>query len=301
LTGQAVTTVLAVVDGGATGTRVRLHDRAQAVLAEAVGGPASLTLGVEQTWRNVETAMRDAIRQAGLDDAEHLDLHLAAGLAGARSPANRAAFHAGDPFGCKSITIVTDGYSSLVGALDGRPGIALAVGTGVTGYALRADGSVVETSGWGFPAGDEGGGAWIGWRALQAFTKWWDRRLVGDSTLFRFLPDQIGKSFDDIQTWLLTARSTQFATLAPCVVKAAEQGDELAESILQDAVAELELVIAALDPPDKDPPIALLGGLAQVFAPRFPDRIRARTVPPKGNALAGLLRILSDRMAEEQR
>jgi glucosamine kinase len=292
---EEIMTILAVADGGATGARVRLHDATHAPLAESTAGPASLTLGVEQTWGNLESAIRDAMRSAGLEMRRHVDLHLAVGLAGGRSPENCAAFRAKDPLGCKSITIVTDGYASLIGALGDGPGIALAIGTGVTGYALRKDGSVDETSGWGFPAGDEGGGAWIGWRALQAFTKWWDHRITEESLIFRTLPERIGEDFDAIQSWLLTARSTEFASLAPYVVDAAKEGDRLAERILDDAVGEHELVIGALDTVEGGP-IALLGGLAQVFEARFREEIRARVVPPKGNALVGLLTILAAEM-----
>lgn len=285
--------ILAVVDGGATGCRIRLHDSAGALLAEATGGPASLTLGVARTWANVAAALREATGRAGIAAVDRGGLRLVAGLAGARSPENRVAFRAGDPFGCTSITIVTDGYASLIGALEGTPGIALAIGTGVTGYVLRSDGSVAEVGGWGFPAGDEGGGAWIGWRAVQAFTKHWDGRLTDDSAVFAALPGRIGRDFDDVQRWLRTARSTEFAALAPLVVAAADEGDTLAETILRDAAAEHALAIAALDERGAALPVALLGGLAPVFAPRLPERIAARLVPPKGNALAGLFRIVT--------
>jgi glucosamine kinase len=297
--GGTVPTALAVVDGGATGCRVRLYDGARALLAEATGGPASLTLGVEQAWRNVEAALREAMGRAASPITEPHALHLAAGLAGARSPENRAAFRAGDPFGCRSITIVTDGYASLLGALEGTPGTALAIGTGVTAYALRADGSVAETGGWGFPAGDEGGGAWIGWRGVQALTKWRDGRTTEESQVFPALAARIGPGFDEIQKWLRSARSTEFASLAPLVVAAADRGDALAERILQDAAAEHALAIVALDLPGEAAPVTLLGGLAPVFAPRLAEPIRARIVPPKGDALSGLLGILTDGLARQ--
>ncbi len=297
--GDGHESVFAVVDGGATGTRVRLHDPARRLLGEGAGGPSSLTLGVDQAWQNIGAALREALRQAGLDGARRPPLRLAAGLAGARSPSNRAAFRAGDPFGCASIVIVTDGYASMVGALGGAPGVAAAVGTGVTAYALHPDGRVVESSGWGFPAGDEGGGAWIGHRAIQAFLKWQDGRLREDSALFDRLPRQVGGDFDAIQVWLRDARSTQFASLAPVVVAAAEAGDALAARILDAAADEVALAIAAVDAPaGSDMPLALLGGLADVIAPRIEPALGRRLIRARGSALDGLLQIALEREAE---
>lgn len=289
-----------VVDGGATGTRVRLHAPAGQALAEAAAGPSSLTLGVAQAWDNVESAVRDACTAASLGDPRDLPLRLVAGFAGGRSPSNRAAFVEQDRLQCTEIRIVTDGYASLIGAHGGRPGVALAVGTGVTAYALGRDGSVRETSGWGFPAGDEGGGAWLGHRALQAHLKALDGRLHDNSAVFDRIASTIGRDFDGIQTWLAGARSTQFASLAPAVTDSAREGDALAERILDAAVVELECAIAAVDGDGTDP-IAVLGGLGPVFSPKLADAIRARIVPAAGSALDGLYLIASGAAVGEAR
>ena len=282
-----------VVDGGGTGTRVRLHAPGGQALAEATSGPSSLTLGVAQAWDNVESAVRDACAAGSLGDPRDLRLQLVAGFAGGRSPTNRAAFTEQDRLGCREIRIVTDGYASLIGALSGRPGVALAVGTGVTAYSLAQDGTVRECSGWGFPAGDEGGGAWLGHRAVQHFLKALDGRYHDTSAVFDILASTIGRDFDGIQTWLATARSTQFASLAPAVTEAARGGDELAEAIVDAALNELESAIAAVDPEGSADPVAVLGGLGGVFAPRFAEPIRARIVPAAGSALDGLYLIAS--------
>jgi glucosamine kinase len=174
----------------------------------------------------------------------------------------------------------------------------LAIGTGVTAYALRPDGSVREASGWGFPAGDEGGGAWIGHRALQAYLKHLDGRHPAPSVLFDAIPAVTGGDFDAIQTWLRTARATQYAALAPAVVEAAASGDPLADAILAAAAAELDACIAAVESAGPGPVVALLGGLAATFAPRLAASTRARLAPPRGTALDGLVRILAGPDAE---
>lgn len=281
-------THMVVVDGGGTGTRVRLHDSDGRVLAETASGPSSLTLGLTQAWDNVEAAVLEACDAGGLGSPRGLQLRMVAGFAGGRSPSNRAEFIAGDRLGCREIRIVTDGYASLIGALRGQPGVVLAVGTGVTAYSLASDGTVRQSSGWGFPVGDEGGGAWLGHRALQAHLKMLDGRQGGDSAVFDRLAAIIGRDFDGIQAWLAAARATQFASLAPAVTESAQEGDPLAVGILGAATSELEAAIAAVEPDGGEHPIAVLGGLTSVFTPRLDDALRARIVPAAGSALDGL-------------
>lgn len=286
---------LVAVDGGATGTRVRVCDAAGRPLGEGRAGPSSLTLGVPAAWESVLAAMRAAFAAAGAGAPEGGAIRLAAGLAGALCAENRAAFREHSPLSGAELTIVTDGYASLIGAFAGAPGVAVAVGTGVTAYALHPGGEVVQASGWGFPVGDEGGGAWIGHRALQAYLKWRDGRRTAPSRLFETLPERLGASLGDIQAWLRKARSTEYAALAPLVVAAAADRDALAEEILREGAAEIAETIDAIDVSTAGLPIALLGGLAEVFGPRLPERHRARLVAPRGNALDGLVRLLLDR------
>jgi glucosamine kinase len=226
---------------------------------------------------------------------------MVAGFAGGRSPSNRAAFLAQDRLGCSEIRIVTDGYASLIGALGGEPGLVLAVGTGVTAYSLSRDGAVRESSGWGFPAGDEGGGAWIGHRAIQAYLKTLDGRLHENSVVFDRIESTIGRDFDGIQTWLAAARSTQFASLSPAVTASAGEGDALAERILDSAVAELEATIAAVDTEGSTDPIAVLGGLGAIFVPRLSAPLKARIAQARGSALDGLYLIATADPAREAR
>ena len=77
------------------------------------------------------------------------------------------------------MTCVSDGYGALIAATGGKPGILLAVGTGVAAMCLNPDGRCLYASGWGFPGGDLGGGAWNGLQAATALT----RHLDGVSDL----------------------------------------------------------------------------------------------------------------------
>ncbi len=268
------------VDGGGTGTRLRAVAAGGHVIGEGTGGPASLTLGVERCWASIGSALRQA-----LGGTVPPGLRLFCGLAGGRSPERQAELRAQDPFGCAEIAVVTDGFAALLGAHAGRPGAILAVGTGVTAYALSRTGEVRSTSGWGFAVGDEGGGAWIGRRALARFTRHLDGRDTAPSRLHTDLGVRVGSAFDAIQRWLATADATAYAGLAPLVIAAAEGGDRVAEAILADAARELDATLAALP---QTGPIAVLGGLAPTFAPRLDPAHRARLSAPRGGVLEGL-------------
>src|SRR6185503_621643 len=91
---------------------------------------------------------------------------LGLGLAGAVAPHLAAAFFRAAP-DYALIVLETDARTALVGAHEGRPGAIVVVGTGAVGEALHADGRRISVSGWGFPVGDEGSGAWLGLRAMR--------------------------------------------------------------------------------------------------------------------------------------
>lgn len=283
----AIRTLIAI-DGGGTGTRVRVTDAEGRVRGEATAGPASLTLGVEQAWASIG----EAIDRAGVD--RHRTggaVAVAAALAGSRNRENRARFHALNPLGVP-VVVMTDGHASLIGALAGRPGTVAAVGTGVAVHRLHPDGRVSSCSGWGFPAGDEGSGAWIGQRAIAWHLRHLDGRDGRESLLGPVLAGRVGSQAGEIQAWLLGAPSTRYASLAPLVIDAAAGGDAVAGGILDAAAAEISCGIDALDRPEPAARVALTGGLGPVLAERLPPGLRRRLVAPEGGALDGLILIL---------
>lgn len=275
-----------VIDGGGTGTRLRAVGEGGAALAETTSGPSSLTLGVEQAWRNVQAGLEALATTTGSGLGVG---RLVCGFAGGRSPERQARFREMARPVCADVVIVTDGFASLLGAHGGRPGVVLAVGTGVAAYALNQDGRVSSASAWGFSIGDEGSGAWIGRRAVSLLSRHLDGRLPDSSALFEALRPRVGGDFNTIQTWLSDANATRFATLAPVVIEAAAAGDDVATRLMDAATEELEIAIAAVD---DGGPVSLLGGLAPVFAPRLSARLAARLTPPRGNALNGLVLML---------
>lgn len=294
--------LMGVVDGGGSGTRVRLITIDFRCLAEGHAGPSLLLLGEDVAWRNIKQAFHNACTAADIPPT--MPYRLVAGLAGSRTLERREKFLAHvaqDNTTGRSIdmTLVSDAYASTLGALGGEPGIVIAIGTGVAACRIDHTYQSKIVSGWGFKGGDEGSGAWIGQRAVWTYLKQLDGRLPQSGRLSEVLAERIGTQVSDIQNWLAKAFSTEFASLAQCIVELAKEGDVIAEEIVYAAIREIEICIAALEVEGIELPIALLGGLASSFSPLFNESIRQRMVEPKGNALMGCEMILDQRCPPE--
>ncbi|MEQ8965481.1 MAG: BadF/BadG/BcrA/BcrD ATPase family protein [Azospirillaceae bacterium] len=295
---MAASDIFIAVDGGASGTRARVTDGAGRALGVGEGGPGSLTLGIEQAWTGIRSAIAAALGEAGLPGDAAAARHVFA-LAGSRHPRNIAAFHAANPLGTP-VTVMTDGYASLIGALAGEPGSVVAVGTGVAGHRLFADGTSIAVDGWGFPAGDEGSGAWIGLEAARLHLRAVDGRGPGDGVLAAALANRLGREVGAIQDWLVGAPSTKYATLAPLVVDAAAAGDPMASDILDRAGEGLDRAVAGLDRDEPAPALGLIGGLAGSLSGRLSEANRRRLVPARGTALDGAVLVMTGAAPEER-
>ena len=276
------------VDGGGSGTRALLTRRDGAVIGAGNAGPSGLSRGVEPAWQAIAAATRRAFESAGLQPAAWNDCALGAGLAGASHRPWRDAFLAADP-GLARIALDSDSFTMLLGAHAGRPGVIVAAGTGSVGEVLRADGSRTGVGGWGFPIGDEGSGAWLGWRAVQHAQAAMDGRAV-TGPLARHVWAICGADAGALLDWCRSAGQFEYAQLAPSVFDA-EVGDAAAAVLLASAVCELEALARALDP-EGALPLAVSGSVGRRLAPRFAPALRARCVELAQGADAGALTLI---------
>ena len=68
----------------------------------------------------------------------------------------------------RSAEVMGDGELALIAAFTGGPGILVNAGTGSIAYARDPQGKLHRAGGFGWQMGDEGGGYWLGRRALAA-------------------------------------------------------------------------------------------------------------------------------------
>jgi glucosamine kinase len=281
------------VDGGGTGTRVRLALPDGTLLGEGASGPSALLHGIPNAWNAVEQAAAAAFAATGTGTPERERIAIGLGLAGVHNKGWAADFIGANP-GYAAVALETDAYTTVLGAHEGRPGAIIALGTGSVGEALCEDGSRREVGGWGFPSGDEAGGAWIGMRAVNHVQHVIDGRAAG-SPFADAVVAACGGSRDAIQAWLASATQTRYAQLARIVLEYAA-GDDTARAIMIEAGNQVGLIAGALDTAGKLP-IALCGGLAEAMRAFLPGELLARIVPANGDSAAGALQLIRRQLA----
>ena len=280
------------VDGGGSSTRARIILPDGRLLGEGKAGASGLMQGIAQAWQHIQLAIARAahtLDQPGLPAPDKYNCALGIGVAGFNNAQWRGVFLAANP-GYMHLAVDTDVFTALLGAHQGQPGALVIAGTGTVAQALYADGRRTTAGGWGFPSGDEGGGAVLGLRAVNLAQQAIDGRRA-PSALTRAVLQAVGPSADDLLTWCCTANQAAFATLAPLVFDS-EAHDPAAAQLLGNAVHTLERLAAAVDP-EGTLPLVLWGSIGQRLAPRLAPALQARLVQPQADALQGAIQLLS--------
>jgi len=144
------------------------------------------------------------------------------------------------------VDVRTDVEIALAAAFGDGPGILINAGTGSIAYARGPDGQLHRAGGHGWQLGDEGGGYWMGRRALAAAARAHDG-LEESSTLLERLLVALGlQTFNDLIRWTATATPAQVAALAPHVLNAAREGETVAQRIVAEAAMELSQLVRVL-------------------------------------------------------
>ncbi len=283
-------TFLIGVDGGGTGTRVTIADANGSELARGSAGPSGLINGTDSAWAAILTAIREAFGLAKLDMPAFASMAIGLGLAGVHNRQWAQQFAEKNP-GFAFLQLETDAYTTVLGAHQGRPGAIVAIGTGSVGEAIRADGSHCEVGGWGFPCGDEAGGAWIGMRAVNHVQQVLDGRMP-PSEFSAAVLEHCGGNVAALFAWLASATQGSYAQIAPLVVKhAGQENNAVAEQIMIAAGQEIVKIALALDQ-TSELPLALCGGLAKPLEHYLPASLRSRLIAPQGDSVTGALLLI---------
>jgi len=205
----------------------------------------------------------------------------------------------------RQVRVLPDGAVALATAFDDGPGILVNAGTGSVAYARDPSGALHRAGGYGWQLGDEGGGYWLGRRALEVAARAQDGRGEGSTLLARLLSALGLQQFDDLVRWTATATPSQVAALAPHVLNAAREGEVVARRAVDQAAAELVELVATLASafPGTGPiPVAVAGGLllphsplAAAFGQRLADEVkRARLVADRIDPALGALKLAAE-------
>lgn len=283
------------VDAGATRSRGRLCDAAGAVLAEAQAGSANFSYDAERAVASLRELWR---KLAGASGSAHDPARTMFAIGGAGLYHGRAqqafAPHFSD---FAALFLMSDGYAALVGAGEGRPSALITIGTGVAGHRLFADGSSIQRDGWGWVAGDRGGGCWIGRRAIRHALEAFDG-IVPASPLSEAVMALLGGGEGLLGGLLSGLGAQRLAEFAPIVLEQAERGCAVSSGILDRAAAHLADLAGALD--CTDVPLYFNGGLARALAPRLLARIGRPAAEAAGDAMHGCLLVAQGKAPPER-
>ncbi len=278
--------VVVAVDGGGSRCRLAAFTGDGELLARVnVDAHASLSISPVAAWQSIDSGIRALRVKLGKPTGWTPD-KLMLGLAGSLKENRREQLLEAMPRGV-NFELVTDGHAQLLGATGGEAGICLAIGTGSVMHWQDESGETGMAGGWGYPVGDEGSGAWLGMKAIQHYIWHIDGRQRR-SSLIEALSVRIGTSVAQVQQWSTESQSSVLAQLAPIVFEHAHLEDDLAQSIVEEAVMQC-FQLLSLAP--EHLPVYVVGGVGDQLRPLLAKSIGNRLFKAKGDALHGLWQI----------
>jgi N-acetylglucosamine kinase-like BadF-type ATPase len=237
------------VDGGATKTHIALMNEAREVRCEGVAGPSNpLRVGVETAVTNIAKAINEACDRDGVSRGDIASATL--GLAGVRRADLKRSVRESfiKRVGIRKVEVVTDAEIALYATTQGKPGLVVIAGTGSVCLGKNENGDMAISGGWGPLAGDEGGGVGIAQQALHTIAKASDGRGV-PTMLSQRASEYFRASGPEnliVAIYSPQVDNSRIAGFARLVVETAQDGDEIAMQILNDAGFELGLAACAV-------------------------------------------------------
>lgn len=237
------------VDGGGTKTHAVLLDEQKNIIGEGFSGTSNpLRVGIETSVANIFKAITTAS-----DAAKYSRTDIVAatfGLAGARREDIRSRVRERilRNLRIECIQVTTDAEIALFGVTVGKEGLVVIAGTGSICIGKNAAGERATAGGWGPLAGDEGGGAGIARRALQAIAKASDGRgqktRLSEAALDYFRAARM----EDLPVAIYAPQidNAKIAGFAKSVVETACAGDDVASKVVVEAGTELALAANAV-------------------------------------------------------
>ena len=317
--GRARDPAVLAIDGGNSKTDVALVANDGTLLATVRGpGINPQDVGADQTALNLDTLVRQAADQAGLPSAPNrrawIARHTVACLANADLPEEEAELAAAVQAQAWSptATVVNDTFAILRSGLTDTDqphwGVAVVCGAGINCVGVAPDGRVTRFLALGTIAGDWGGGYFLGLEVLWHAARAQDGR-GRDTVLSGYVTSHFGvERVEQVTIGLHQGKipHDDLISLAPVLLRAADEGDPVALSLVNRQADEISVMaitaMRRLDLTGLATPVILGGGVITArnpllmasitrqlaeAAPRA--QVRVIEVPPVvGAALLGL-------------
>ncbi|MCP4723386.1 MAG: hypothetical protein GY863_00040 [bacterium] len=236
------------LDGGGSKTIGFAVDEKGNLLSLARTGPSNInSIGLSPVRENILQLIDILISDGKIrkDDIKRIT----GGFAGAGSVQNnndlRNIFSDAD---YPEVSVHTDIEIAIEGALLAGEGIVVNSGTGSFAAGKGIEGNILRNGGYGYLLGDEGSGFNIGLKAIGYSLKTRDGifpptiltelicRTFGIVSIDEVIPQVYNKNFDNRMA----------ADLTPGVIKAAKEGDEIAQLILKETADHFMILVRNL-------------------------------------------------------
>jgi N-acetylglucosamine kinase-like BadF-type ATPase len=238
------------IDGGGTKTDCAIADLSGKIIYQTVGRPSNfLIIEVEEAVENLFAIIEECLFEIEGDFSDVKQIVIGVAGAGREEDAmllEKSLKDYSEQQGVhfKGARVVSDAHVALEGAFPGSSGCILIAGTGSILFGKDEEGKVHRVGGFGRLIGDEGSGYSIGRKALNAVTKEIDGR--GERTIItELLNNKIDSGVQDKLINKVYKEKLDVSSVAKIVIGAAEEGDEVANKILNDEADELVLYIKA--------------------------------------------------------
>ena len=239
------------IDGGGTKTDCAIADLSGKIIRQSSGKPSNfLVIGVEEAVENIFALIEENLfaLEGDFSDVKQIVI----GVAGAGRDEDAMILEKGfkdyaeqEGIHFKGVKVLSDAHIALEGAFPDSAGCILIAGTGSILFGKDETGNIHRVGGFGRLIGDEGSGYSIGRKALNAVSKASDGR--GEETLIsELLNEKMNSGYSNSIINKVYKEKLDVASVARIVIKAAEEGDPIAEDILDEEADELVLHIRSL-------------------------------------------------------
>jgi N-acetylglucosamine kinase-like BadF-type ATPase len=302
------------IDGGGTKTDCAVADLSGKIIHQTTGKPSNfLVIGVEEAVENIFSLIEENLFQLEGDFSDVKQIVIGVAGAGRKEDsqileksfldyAEQQRVH------FKNVKVVSDAHIALEGAFPDSIGCILIAGTGSILFGKDESETIHRVGGFGRLIGDEGSGYSIGRKALNAVSKESDGR--GEKTLItEIVNEKMKVGHSDLLINKVYKEKLDVASLAKIVIEAAEEGDPIAEDILDEEADELVLHISSFlhKISTKQLNISFSGSLLDnknFYSELLKRKIKStlpnvKVVPPFSSSVNGAI-LLAKRIADEK-
>ncbi|OUS37444.1 hypothetical protein A9Q94_05910 [Rhodobacterales bacterium 56_14_T64] len=272
------------IDGGGTSCRFALRLSTGVVTVRR--GSANVFSAPEAALQTLNDGLAELAAQAGLDKAQLAGVPLYAGLAGVADDA--IAQFVADRLPSRQVLIEDDRRAAVIGALGGRAGCLIGIGTG--SFLARQSGDAITfIGGYGAVLGDEASASWLGKGLLRRALHVLDG-LEASSDLVEACLDEFQHKAARIVRFTVDAQPADYGVYAPQVVQAAKAGDEAGRTLMTTGAGYIGKALRAMDRRPGES-ICAIGGVAAHYTEFLPPDVAADMVEPQGEALDGAMEL----------